>query len=47
MFCRMCHAPIEEFVVHERQNPKGRIIRWFRCIIHGRMNPQTMLPIEA
>ena len=31
MRCNYCHTEIIEFIIHEKQNPKGRIIRRYEC----------------
>ncbi|HAS17900.1 MAG TPA: hypothetical protein DCR39_08475 [Nitrospiraceae bacterium] len=46
MICIFCHSEIIEYVWHHRQNPKGRILRRFECILCGPLDFRTLLPLQ-
>ena len=45
-FPLFCHSEIIEYVWHHRQNPKGRILRRFECILCGPLDFRTLLPLQ-
>jgi len=47
MRCKICHTEIQEFIIHENQNPKGRIIRRYECSCCGPLHFETLLPVTG
>ena len=46
MICKICGSEIHEFIWHEGQNQKGRVLRRFECVLHGPLHYQTLLPLH-
>ena len=47
MICVYCHSEIHEYIIHEGQNMKGRIIRRFECDSCGPLDFRTLLPVKG
>ena len=47
MYCKNCHSTIVEFIMHEGQNPKGRVFRRLECDICGPLHYKTLLPLKG
>ena len=47
MICEFCRSEIVEYITHERQNMKGRIIRRFECDSCGPLDFRTLLPVKG
>lgn len=47
MVCKLCGSTIYEYVIHERQNMQGPVLRRFECPCCGPLDYKTLFPLKG